>query len=337
MTRENPLAIEVTRGDAVESRHRAAAAVVGADGRIVAAWGDIDRPVFPRSAIKPLQALPLIETGAAERFAVTDAELALACASHGGEPDHVGRVGAWLSRIGLDGDDLACGPHSPMSDSEARRMARAGETPSRLHNNCSGKHAGFLATARHLDEPTAGYEHPDYPVQRRVLATLAEMGGLDAGTIGWAVDGCGVPTFALPLVAVARAMAGLAAAESLPANRGQAAGRILNAIAAHPYLIAGTGRFDTAIVAAFKGAVVVKGGAEGVHAAALPGSGMGIALKIDDGAGRAAETAMAALLDRYADRTVATRAALAPYLERPVQNAAGDIVGAVRPAAAWPD
>jgi len=164
---------------------------------------------------------------------------------------------------------------------------------------------------------------------------LAEMGGLDAKTIGWAVDGCGVPTFALPLVAVARAMAGLAAAESLPSIRADAAWRVIGAITAHPYLTAGTGRFDTTVVAAFNGSVVVKGGAEGVHAAALPGSGLGIALKIDDGAGRAAETVMAALLDRYADLTVAARAALAPYLERPVPNAAGDIVGFVRPAAGW--
>jgi len=164
MNAENPIAVEVTRGEAVESRHRARAAVVGADGRIVAAWGDIGRPIYPRSAVKPLEALALVETGAAERFAVTDAELALACASHGGEPDHVGRVGTWLSRMGLGPDDLACGPHTAMSEAEARRMARAGETPSRLHNNCSGKHAGFLATALHGDEPTVGYELPDHPV-----------------------------------------------------------------------------------------------------------------------------------------------------------------------------
>jgi len=184
MTTGNPIVVDVTRGDAVESRHRAAAMVVGADGRIVAAWGDIDRPIFPRSAVKPLQALALIETGAAERFAVTDAELALACASHGGEPDHVGRVGAWLSRMGLGPDDLACGPHTAMSEAEARRMARAGETPSRLHNNCSGKHAGFLAAALHLGEPVAGYERPDHPVQRRVLATLTEMGGIGSNGVG---------------------------------------------------------------------------------------------------------------------------------------------------------
>jgi len=336
MTSGNPIVVDVTRGDAVESRHRAAAAVVGADGRIVAAWGDVERAIFPRSAVKPLQALALIETGAAERFAVTDAELALACASHGGEPDHVGRVDRWLTRMGLGADDLACGAHPPMSDSEARRMARAGETPSRLHNNCSGKHAGFLATALHMDEPAAGYERPDHPVQRRVLATLSEMGGIGSDSVGWAIDGCGVPTFALPLVAIARAMAGLADPGSQSSSRAAAARRILGAIAAHPHLLAGAGRFDTAVVAAFEGAAAVKGGAEGVQAAALPHLGLGIALKIDDGAGRAAETAMAALLDRYAETSPDSRAVLASYLERPVPNAAGNIVGNVRPAAGWP-
>ena len=332
----NPVVVEVTRGGVVESRHRGAAAVVDADGALVAAWGDVDWPVFPRSAVKPIQAIPLLETGAADRFAVTDEELALACASHGGAPEHVRVVAHWLFRIGLGPEFLVCGPHPPICEAAAAALARAGQAPSSLHNNCSGKHAGFLTTALQLGAPTAGYGAPDHPVQRRVRQALAEMGGVDLRQSAEGVDGCGVPVIAMPVSAIARAFAALADPDRLSPRRAAAARRIVAVMTAHPYLVASRGRFETVVMQACAGAVIVKGGAEGVCAAALPGEGLGIAIKIDDGAKRAEETAMAALLARFASLDGRGRAALDAYLDRPVANAAGARVGTVRLAPGWP-
>jgi len=323
----NPIVVEVTRGGTVESRHRGAAAVVDAEGALVAAWGDVDRPVFPRSAVKPIQAIPLVETGAA----------ALACASHGGEPEHLRVVADWLRRIGLGPEFLVCGPHPPICESAAVALVRAGRAPSSLHNNCSGKHAGFLTTALHLGAPSAGYGAPDHPVQQRVRQALAEMGGVDLRDSVEGIDGCGVPVIAMPVSAIARGFAALADPNRLSPRRAAAVRRIVAAMTAHPYLVAGRGRFETVVMHACAGAVIVKGGAEGVSAAALPGKGLGIAVKIDDGAKRAVETVMAALLARFAGLEGRGRAALDAYLDQPIANSTGVRVGAVRLAPGWPD
>lgn len=300
MNAVNPVLVEVTRGSAVESRHRGAVAVVDAQATCLCAIGDTARPVFPRSAVKPLQALVLLESGAAERFAVDDAEVALACASHGATPAHVDVVAAWLARLGVAAGDLACGPHPPLDSAAAAALARRGEAPGRLQNNCSGKHAGFVCAALHLGVPAAGYAAPGHAVQRRVAALLSDLGGCPPGAV--AVDGCGVPTFAMPLGAVATAMARLVRPDALAPGRAAAARR----------------------------AVVVKTGAEGVHAAALAGPGLGIAVKIDDGARRAAEAVMAALLVRFGELDAMARAGLDPWLGATVANAAGEPVGTVR-------
>jgi L-asparaginase II len=302
----------------------------------VAAWGDVDRPVFPRSAVKPIQAIPLLETGAADRFAVTDAELALACASHGGAPEHLRVASHWLNRIGLGPEFLVCGPHPPICEKAAAALSRAGQPPSRLHNNCSGKHAGFLTTALQLGVPTAGYGAPDHPVQQLVRQALSEMGGVDLRENVEGVDGCGVPVIAMPLSAIARGFSVLADPDRLNARRAAAVCRIVAAMTAHPHLVAGRGRFETTVMRACAGALIVKGGAEGVCAAALPGKSLGIAVKIDDGAKRATETAMAALLARFAAPDGRGRAALDAYLELPVANTIGARVGAVRLAPRWP-
>ena len=332
----NPIVVEVTRGGAAESRHRGTAAVVDADGTLVAAWGAVDQPVFPRSAVKPIQAVPLIETGAANRFAVTEEELALACASHGGGPEHVRVAGHWLARIGLGPEFLVCGPHSPICEDAAEALSRAGHAPSRLHNNCSGKHAGFLTTALQLGAPTAGYGAPDHPVQRQVRQALSEMGCVDLRETAEGVDGCGVPVIAMPISAIARGFAALANPNRLRPERAATVRRIVAAMTAHPHLVAGHGRFETGVMRACAGAVIVKGGAEGVCAAALPGKGLGIAVKIDDGAKRAAETAMAALIIRFAALDGRGRAALAVHLERPIANTTGAEVGTIRLAPGWP-
>lgn len=331
----NPVLIEITRGALVESRHRGAAAVVDSAGVVMAAWGDVQAPVFPRSAVKPLQALPLVESGAADALALTPAELALACASHAGEPGHVRAVEAWLHRLGLGSDDLVCGAHPPLGEAAAADLVRRGEAPGRLHNNCSGKHAGFLSIARHRGFPVRGYAGLQHPVQRLVLAAVADMAGIERSTATVATDGCGVPVMALPVLAMARAFALLAGPERLPPRRGAAAERLRAAMAAHPGLVGGSRRFDTLLIEAGGGSLIVKSGAEGVVCAAVPGPGLGLALKVDDGGRRAAEAAMASLLLRFGlpdDRLGETLRALAAPA---VHNTLGEAVGAVRAAAGW--
>lgn len=339
----NPVLVEVTRGrapghDHVESAHRGAAAVVDSSGRLVAAWGEIDRSVFPRSAVKPLQALPLIETGAADALAVTETEIALACASHGGEPEHVAAVGAWLARMGMGPDALECGGHSPLHEASALAMACAGEWPTAVHNNCSGKHAGMLATAVHLGEPVTGYVEAGHPVQMRVRAALQDMCGADLSAAPVGIDGCSIPTFAMPVVALARAMARFADpdAAGLPATRAAACRRVQTAMAAHPFYVAGTGRCCTAVIEATGGAVLVKTGAEGVYCAAIPASGLGLALKIDDGAKRASEVALVALLDHLAVLDRAQASALSVFARPAIPSRSGASIGEIRPAAGWP-
>ena len=199
-----PIGVVVRRRDRVESEHRVAYAVAAADGRLLHVAGDVDRPIFPRSAIKPLQAIPLLESGAAVRFAVSERELALACASHSGEPEHVRLVQEWLARMGLDGSALECGAHPPLHAPSAERLVATGRPPERDHNNCSGKHAGMMALALGHDWPPAGYIRQEHPVQQRMLALVAEWSGLPEARVGMAVDGCGVITFALPLGSLAR-------------------------------------------------------------------------------------------------------------------------------------
>jgi L-asparaginase II len=327
----NPILVEVTRGDLVESVHRGAIAIVDADGKILFATGDVDEVVYPRSSLKPIQALPLVESGAAEAFGVSDEEMALACASHSGEPMHTSRVAAWLERIGLSEHDLACGPHAVRYEPVWEAMVKRGEHPTRIHNNCSGKHTGFLTVARHWDVATGGYERHDYPVQQAVAKALGELSG-ETGTLPWGIDGCAAPNFALPLAAFARALAKLAAPQTLAAPRAHAAERILRSMIAHPELVAGTGRACTILMRACSGRAALKTGAEGVFAAMIPERGLGIALKIDDGAGRAAETTIACLLDRLG--LLGDDKAAREIIRAPVINTRGTIVGERRPAAA---
>lgn len=336
-TRTNiaPLAVEVTRGPVVESRHRASAVVVDATGKVVRQWGDIDQVVFPRSAIKPIQALPLIETGAADAYDLGDGEIALACASHGAETFHTEAVAAWLARIGLGESDLQCGAHPPSHQPTSEALLRGGGIADQTHNNCSGKHTGFLTTARHLDEPTAGYIRLDHPVQRRVVRTLGEMAGIDMSTAPHGVDGCGMPTLAIPLTALATAMARFADPGNLAPERAAAIKRISAAMTARPEMVAGTGRFCSALIDGSDGSILAKTGAEGVYAVALPKLGLGVALKVDDGASRASEVAVAAIL-----RTLgAIDDVLEPRLESfpapTLHNRAGVQVGEIRPAQGW--
>jgi L-asparaginase II len=329
-----PILVEALRGEMVESRHCGAYAVVDAAGGVALARGDIEQPVYARSAIKPLQALPLLETGAAEHYQLGVKEIALACASHDGTPAVVAAVAVWLDRIGLRPDDLECAAAPPLDSAAAQALVRAGQPPSSLHNNCSGKHAGFLSTARHCGEPTRGYIGAEHPVQRRLRATLSAMTGLDLERAPHGVDGCGIPVIGIPLKATARAMARLADPAGLAAARAAAAGRILDAMAAEFLIVAGASGFTREVMRVGGARVRLKPGAEGVFCAALPQQGLGIALKIGDGAGRAADVAMGALLVRLGMLDPAQAAALEGVLRPPIKNVAGQVVGQLRPVPA---
>lgn len=329
MNTSNPVFVEVTRGGFVESRHRGACAVVNVDGEVVQSWGDIDALVYPRSSLKPLQALPLIESGAADYFELGDEEIALACASHNSEPFHVEQVNAWLARIGQTVDDLECGIGESISLDTTKAMSRNRETFSRAHNNCSGKHTGFLSTAVHLGEVTKGYINLDHPVQRRVTQAVEEMTGADLSTVPCGADGCGIPVFAFPLHALARGMARMMS-KGLSEQRSAAAQRVMGAMAAFPEYVAGTKRFDTRVMSACKGEVLTKGGAEGVHIAMIPSRGLGIALKVDDGTIRASELAMGCVLDGLGLIDPTVRTAIADLIETPVLNTLGEQVGEMR-------
>ena len=325
----DPVLVEVLRGPLVESRHRGAAVVVDADGSTVLALGDADSAVFPRSAIKALQALPLIESGAADRFGFADEELALACASHSGEEGHVAVVTRMLGSGGLDASALGCGAHWPINQAAAFVLAKTG-VASALHNNCSGKHAGFLCDACAMGVDPAGYWRPDHAVQQAVRNVLEDMTGATLGPEQRAIDGCSVPTWAIPLRRLAHGFAKFGTGHGLPRPRAEAAARLRMACAQKPWHVAGTGRFCTEIMKLFGARVFVKTGAEGVFCGALPEQGLGIAVKCDDGAGRAAEAVMASLIARFLPLGDSERAALTRFVRPVLRNWNGIEVGALR-------
>ena len=300
----NPVLVNVMRGGALESAHRGSLIVLDADGAVVAALGEVDRPIFPRSAIKLLQALPLVASGAADQLGLTDEELALACASHNGEAVHASTAAGMLAKAGLDITALECGAHWPYLDTATRAMAAAGHAPTALNNNCSGKHAGFLclACALHgrddLRQYARGYVQADHPVMREVTAALQAMTGFDPASAPRGTDGCSIPTYGIPLRSLALAFARVGTGTGMSDDHARAARRLRQAIAAAPHMVAGTGRFDTRVMQQLGERVCCKVGAEGVFCAALPTLGWGVAIKIDDGNNsRAAEIVMASVIE----------------------------------------
>lgn len=338
MTSPNPILAEVLRGSTVESRHSGALAIIDAHGAVHTALGDVDRPVFPRSAVKALQALPLVASGAAEQFGFGDAQLAIACASHNGEPEHVATAAGMLARLGLDAAALECGTQWPSREPVLRGMLARGEQATPLHNNCSGKHAGFvcvacamaLAQGREPGEFARGYVAPEHPVMREVSAALQAATGYDLAKAPRGTDGCSIPTFGIPLRALALAFARLGTGQGLSPEHAYAARRLRQAVAAAPFMVGGTARFDTLVMQALGERLFCKIGAEGVYCAALPELGLGVALKIDDGAVRAAEAAMAAVALQLLPLDEAQTALLTGYSEMPLRNWNGIEVGAVR-------
>src|SRR5882724_5402388 len=330
----NPVLVEVFRGALVESRHHGAVAVVDADGATVLALGDVAQPVYPRSAVKMIQALPLVESGAAEKFGFGDQELALACASHGGEPAHVEVASRMLARAGLDGAALECGVQWPSHQDSSRALARSGAAASALHNNCSGKHAGFICFACAANVDHQGYVAVRHPVQREVRGALENLAGVTLSEDQCGIDGCSIPTFAIPPAALAHGFARFGTGRGLSSERAKAAARLRAACAAEPYFVAGTGRFCTEIMKVFGPRVLAKTGAEGVFCGALPEQGLGIAIKCQDGGTRAAEVAMAAMIEKFLPLSDTERGALSCFLRPTLRNWNGIEVGSLRPATA---
>jgi L-asparaginase II len=334
MATTNPVLVEAWRGETLESFHRGAFAIVDGDGATVASLGDIERPVFPRSAVKLLQALPLVASGAADRLGLADSELALACASHTGEPEHTASAAAMLAKAGLDAGVLECGCHWPTYEPAARALAAAGGAPSPLHNNCSGKHAGFaclatsLAGNREARGWLQGYVRADHALMREVSAAVAAVTGADLARLPVATDGCAIPTHALPLAALARGYARVATGIGLRADHARAAVRLRCAVAAYPWHTSGTGRFDARVGERLRERVYCKVGAEGVYCAALPEVGLGVAIKMDDGnTARAVEVVMASLIEALLPLGEADAAFVRTLSDARLVNWSGQVVG----------
>jgi L-asparaginase II len=324
------LDIVATRGDMIESHHRVHAAVVDDKGALQGSAGDPTMSTVMRSCAKPFQALPFVESGAFEELGWSDEMLALACASHGGEPEHVAIVGRMLASLELEEGDLACGPHEPLTRRGQKMLKESGEPASRLHNNCSGKHAAMLGFAQMKKWPTRGYEQCVHPVQQHAVACLAKWAELPESSLKKMTDGCGVVAFGLPMQSFAHALAKLGAA----AHRGDdAPAQVLGAMREHPFLIGGTDRFDTVVIEETDGRVIAKIGAEGVHAVCIPERGIAAVVKVEDGAFRAQHPAVIRLLQYLDVLPAELPPRLAAFLRTPIVNTRGATVGEIRPIA----
>jgi L-asparaginase II len=328
------LRVETTRGELVESVHRVAVAVVDSGGVLRAASGAPETVTWWRSAAKPFQALPLVQDGAADHFAFSAEELALACASHSSEPRHLSIVSHLMARLELSDVELACGVHPPLSPAVAQAVARGSAVLTPRWSNCSGKHAGMLALAKHHRWPLSGYNSAGHPVQQRILEEVARWTGVAPGEIALAVDGCTAVCFGLPLRAMALAYARLGASDD-PAAR-----RIVTAMLAHPFLLAGTARLCTDLMSAWPGRIIAKVGAEGVYSAALPALGLGLALKVEDGEIRAAGVALLEVLRQLLAQVAPEQRVpfegpeLARHGRQPLRNTRGTVTGELRAAGA---
>ncbi len=323
--RQLSLDVEVTRGDTVESRHRVHAAVVEGE-ELVASARDPHLVTLWRSCAKPFQVMPLVHSGGFDKLGWGDQELALACASHGGEPEHLAIAGRMLASMGLEEGDLACGPHEPLSARGARLWRESGQPLTRLHNNCSGKHSAMLARAQTMGWPTHGYQRSDHQVQRSILGEVSCWTGVPLDDMPVGVDGCSAAVMALPLDRMALAYARLGAAAT---DREEVPARITSAVRAHPTLIGGSDRFDTVVLQETQGRVFTKVGAEGVHTAMVPERRIGFAVKVEDGAVRAQHAAVVEVIRRL-DLFDTLPAKLEEYAHKPVKNTRGEIVGVVR-------
>jgi L-asparaginase II len=326
----NPVLVEVTRGNRVESFHRGMVAVVDGAGSTVLALGDIDTPVFPRSACKAMQALPLVESGAADAYGFGAKELALASSSHSAEPAHVALAASMLRAAGRDVSALECGAHWSFEQPVLIEQARTLDRPTALHNNCSGKHAGFVCACCHTGQDPAGYVGYDHPLQAEIRSVMQDLTGAPLGHDNCGTDGCSIPTYAVPLKSLAHGFARMVTGEGIGPARAAASKRIIDACMAEPFYVAGTGRSCTRLMQAAPGRIFAKTGAEGVFCAAIPEQGLAIALKCEDGASRAADAMVAGVLARFFRDDDAVHARLTALANRTMKNWNGIEVGTIR-------
>jgi L-asparaginase II len=328
-----PPLVEVTRGEEVESLHRGVVVVVDGSGRVVKGIGESDFVTFLRSAAKPLQLIPLLESGAVERFGFNDRELAVMAGSHNGEDIHLQTVSGILAKIGLSAEALHCGIHYPLDSATSQRLREAKEEPSVLHNNCSGKHAAMLALARHKGHPIEGYEMAGHPMQQAILQTIADFAGMEPQAVIVAVDGCGAPTFALPMWRAALAYARLVDPRHFPPPRREACRRVVQAMRFHPEMVGGsTGRLETELMRLKPKTFVAKAGAEGYFALGISREerGWGIALKMEDGSSRGREPVVIETLYQLGLLNRGDLERLSVYYRPLVKNRHGQVVGEVR-------
>ena len=326
----SPLIVNVYRGNIVESSHLVHAIVMDRAGDVVESWGDVERPTYPRSSLKALQALPFVESGAVDAFGLGDAEIALACASHNAEQVHIEKVTVWLEKVGLDAKALLCGGHLSINQDRAHEMIRNGETLTALYSDCSGKHAGMVTTAVHQGHPIVNYTDPNHPVQRQILQTISEMADYDLTQRPPGIDGCSAPNPALPLKNIALAFSRFMNLKTLPSDRAVACGRILDAIAANPYMIGGKARFDTVLIESSGGNLLSKLGAEGNCLAFVRDQGLTIYLKAEDGIPeRATLPVLSALLNRHKAMDDRTDKAVEHFTRPVLKNWRGLEVGKI--------
>jgi L-asparaginase II len=330
----NPVLVEVTRGSLVESRHRGMAVVIDGDGAVVMSLGDVTTPVFPRSAVKSMQALPLVESGAADHYGFSDRELALACSSHSGEPEHIRLAASMTDKIGLRESDLECGCHWSFEQRVLIEQARAGEKPGQFANNCSGKHAGFLCLCCHAGVDHHGYVGYDHFVQSTVRDVMEDLTGAGHGHDNCGIDGCSIPSYAAPLDKIAYGFARMVSGAGIAPQRAKAAERLITACMTEPFYVAGTRRACTELMRLAPGRIFAKTGAEGVFCAALPEMGYGIALKCEDGSTRGAEAMIGAVLAKLFKQDEDLSAKLGGWVEKRLKNWNGVEVGRIRAAGA---
>lgn len=333
----NPVLAETWRGGMVENQHRGAWCLVDASGRLIAAQGYIHDAVYPRSALKFFQALPLVENGGVQRFGLTPAELAVICASHNAETFHLEAVQSILIKAGVKAGDLDCGAHYPMYEPATRAMWHRGEEPSALHNNCSGKHAGFLALCRLLNADISGYLDPGHPIQLAIRACLAEMTGFPSHDMVLAIDGCSAPVYGFPLFNMALGFARLGIPAGLAPSRAAACRQLTDAVTAHPEMVAGTGRYCTDLMKTCDRKVLAKVGAEGVFGISFLEQGIGLAIKIDDGKMGPQYAVAQQIVEASGLFTADKLAPLRPYLHQEVLNWSGIHTGVTRSVAEVPD
>ncbi|WP_117190642.1 asparaginase [Rhizobium terrae] len=327
---QNPVTVEVTRGKLVESRHRGFGVVVDGDGRTVFSFGEAEAGVFPRSACKAMQALPLIESGAADAYGFGNVELALACSSHSGEDAHVATAAAMLASAGRDEAALECGAHWASDQTVLIHQARTIEKPTQLHNNCSGKHSGFVCTCVHAGMDVKGYVEYDHPLQAEIRGTMEGLTGAILGHQNCGTDGCSIPSYAVPLKGLAHGFAKMATGNTLSPERARASRRLMEACMAEPFYVAGTNRACTTLMQAAPGRIFAKTGAEGVFVAALPDQGLAMAVKCEDGTTRAAEAMIFALISRYFEKGGEVQQKLLSMANKSMSNWNGMHVGDVK-------